>query len=76
MAGLHILRENSLIHRDLKPQVWLILCLSYDFDAYVVIYIVVVSMRQEARPWQSLCFPPFVVITFLNNRILCCIKEK
>jgi hypothetical protein len=25
VAGLQILRNNNLIHRDLKPQVWLIL---------------------------------------------------
>lgn len=40
VAGLQILRDNNLIHRDLKPQVWLILfCLSSDSDLYMAMYI-------------------------------------
>lgn len=40
VAGLQILRENNLIHRDLKPQVWLILfCLTSISDLYMAKYI-------------------------------------
>ena len=40
MAGLQILRNNNLIHRDLKPQVWLILfCFISISDLYMAMYI-------------------------------------
>ena len=43
-AGLQILRDNNLIHRDLKPQVWLIVfCLSSNSDLNVAIYILFIS---------------------------------
>lgn len=52
-AGLQILRDNNLIHRDLKPQVWLIVsCLSSNS------YIFLISLdRKEA--YATIVFPVF-----------------
>lgn len=45
-AGLQILRDNNLIHRDLKPQVWLIaqnsslLMFQFEFEVLATYFIV------------------------------------
>lgn len=70
VAGLQILRDNNLIHRDLKPQVWLILfCLSSNSDLYMAMYMII-SLREEARLWQNLSFLFFIVFKAMDEQNL------